>query len=216
MSAELKLWAGVVNGFYLAAAVYCARSQDSLCWVDNALGSCRVLYILCRPSPNQMVMLVDWETIRHGLVRFTTSCTVTEHVCLKWVRCLLWGQLRCKENPASVCTAGDIFLAAACISYVGPFTGTYRDRLVQAWKGRCQELGVPVSDPFSLQATLATPMSIREWTLQASQSCHCPVGTWEPVVIQRVQQFYDACLGRTKCTHKRLSSEHVSILQQSG
>ncbi len=33
-------------------------------------------------------------------------------------------------------------------------------------EGRCQELGVPVSDPFSLQATLATPMSIREWTLQ--------------------------------------------------
>lgn len=65
-----------------------------------------------------------------------------------------------------ICTAGDIFLAAACISYVGPFTGIYRDRLVQGWRGRCQELGVPVSDPFSLQATLATPMSIREWTLQ--------------------------------------------------
>ncbi|DBA83803.1 TPA: hypothetical protein ACH3X1_006326, partial [Trebouxia sp. C0004] len=61
---------------------------------------------------------------------------------------------------------GDVFLAAACISYVGPFTGIYRDRLVQGWRGRCQDLGVPVSDPFSLQAILATPMSIREWTLQ--------------------------------------------------
>ena len=66
----------------------------------------------------------------------------------------------------SICIAGDIFLAAASISYVGPFTGIYRDRLVQGWRGRCQDLGVPVSDPFSLQATLASPMSIREWTLQ--------------------------------------------------
>lgn len=61
-----------------------------------------------------------------------------------------------------------MFLAAACTSYVGPFTGVYRDKLVQGWRQRCQELGVPVSDPFSLQATLATPMSTREWNLQVS------------------------------------------------
>ena len=70
------------------------------------------------------------------------------------------------DEGLTICIAGDIFLAAASISYVGPFTGIYRDRLVQGWRGRCQDLGVPVSDPFSLQATLASPMSIREWTLQ--------------------------------------------------
>ena len=80
-------------------------------------------------------------------------------------------------KPAEVSTclvlAGNIFLAAACISYVGPFTGVYRDRLVQAWQQQCQQLGVPVSQPFSLQDTLASPMSIRDWTLQViSQGSH--------------------------------------------
>ncbi|KAL3130871.1 hypothetical protein ABBQ38_000200 [Trebouxia sp. C0009 RCD-2024] len=65
---------------------------------------------------------------------------------------------------------GDVFLAAACISYVGPLTGTYRDDLVSGWAQRCQELHVPVSTPFTLQATLATPMSIREWSLQGLPS----------------------------------------------
>ena len=28
---------------------------------------------------------------------------------------------------------GDVFLAAAQISYMGPFTGAYRDQLVDRW-----------------------------------------------------------------------------------
>ena len=64
------------------------------------------------------------------------------------------------------CGAGDVFLAAACLSYVGPLTGSYREVLVLGWRQRCQQLDVPISNPFSLQATLATPMSIREWSLQ--------------------------------------------------
>ena len=80
--------------------------------------------------------------------------------------------------------AGDIFLAAACISYVGPFTGVYRDRLVQAWQQQCQQLGVPVSQPFSLQDTLASPMSIRDWTLQViSQAVNLSLGVCTPLCM---------------------------------
>ena len=81
-------------------------------------------------------------------------------------------QLECVHS--SVCPSiifvvwpsGDVFLAAACVSYVGPLTGSYREKLIQGWKQRCQELAVPVSDPFTLQATLATPMAVQEWNLQ--------------------------------------------------
>jgi hypothetical protein len=31
-------------------------------------------------------------------------------------------------------TAGDIFLAAAELSYLGPFTGEYREQLIEIWK----------------------------------------------------------------------------------
>lgn len=68
--------------------------------------------------------------------------------------------------PLLWCVAGDIFVASAFISYLGPFTGAYRDKLLHAWTMRCTELGIPVSQPFSLAATLSSPMDIREWTLQ--------------------------------------------------
>ncbi|KAK9815239.1 hypothetical protein WJX72_000483 [[Myrmecia] bisecta] len=61
---------------------------------------------------------------------------------------------------------GDVFLAAACMSYTGAFTGPYRAELVASWVARCQQLQIPISPDFSLQATLGTPGEIREWGLQ--------------------------------------------------
>ncbi|KAJ9522811.1 hypothetical protein QJQ45_019799, partial [Haematococcus lacustris] len=61
---------------------------------------------------------------------------------------------------------GDVFLSAACVSYLGAFTGTYRTALIQSWLSRCRELGIPVSPAFSLQSTLASPVEVREWNLQ--------------------------------------------------
>lgn len=87
--------------------------------------------------------------------------------------------------------AGDVFMASACISYVGPLTGLHRDKLLQGWRQRCQALAVPVSDPFSLQATLTTPMTIREWSLQVR---HAPI----------VPVFFSSCI-----LHIVLHSAHI-------
>ena len=35
---------------------------------------------------------------------------------------------------------GDVFISAACISYYGPFTGTYRSEMVSDWVSNCVEL----------------------------------------------------------------------------
>ena len=32
---------------------------------------------------------------------------------------------------------GDIFVSAACVSYYGPFTGVFRDKLVNKWVDAC-------------------------------------------------------------------------------
>ena len=61
-------------------------------------------------------------------------------------------------------------MASACISYLGPFTGAYREKLTEHWTARSLHLGIPVSQPFSLAATLSTPMDIREWTLQVAHA----------------------------------------------
>ena len=38
---------------------------------------------------------------------------------------------------------GDMFLSAGSVSYVGPFTGVYRERIVAFWLSRCGAMGVP-------------------------------------------------------------------------
>lgn len=33
---------------------------------------------------------------------------------------------------------GNVFLAAASLSYVGPFTGNYRDQMIKEWQNECR------------------------------------------------------------------------------
>jgi dynein heavy chain len=40
---------------------------------------------------------------------------------------------------------GDVFLSAATISYLGPFTGAYRGPLIKAWKEKFITLAIPFS-----------------------------------------------------------------------
>ncbi len=40
---------------------------------------------------------------------------------------------------------GDVFLSAATISYLGPFTGAYREPVINAWKEKFTQLGIPFS-----------------------------------------------------------------------
>ena len=38
---------------------------------------------------------------------------------------------------------GDMFLSAGSVSYVGPFTGVYRERIVSFWLNKCAQLNIP-------------------------------------------------------------------------
>ncbi|KAJ0412743.1 hypothetical protein ATCC90586_002373 [Pythium insidiosum] len=60
---------------------------------------------------------------------------------------------------------GDTFLAAACISYYGPFTGAFRQRIVETWLQETIRLGIPCSSSYSLASTLGSAVEIREWQL---------------------------------------------------
>lgn len=60
---------------------------------------------------------------------------------------------------------GNVFIAAASISYLGPFTGGYRDRLVQEWIKLCKAEQIPITDKYSLVNTLGDPVEIRTWNI---------------------------------------------------
>ena len=61
---------------------------------------------------------------------------------------------------------GDVFLGAACVAYVGPFTGVYRKNILLEWVETAQSKGLPASDIFNLPGTLAKPVEVRGWNLQ--------------------------------------------------
>ncbi|KAL7841172.1 hypothetical protein SRHO_G00248630 [Serrasalmus rhombeus] len=61
---------------------------------------------------------------------------------------------------------GNVFIAAACVAYYGAFTSHYRQLLIQQWISRCQELGIPISNNFSLIGILGDPYEIRQWNAE--------------------------------------------------
>jgi len=81
-----------------------------------------------------------------------------------------WQQEAEKIETDMIKLVGDVFLGSAAISYVGAFTGPYRDKLTRKWVEKCKELKIPVSDNFSLSETLSNPMELREWAQQGLPS----------------------------------------------
>lgn len=60
---------------------------------------------------------------------------------------------------------GNVFIAASSISYFGPFTGHYREKLIEQWSQLCIENKIPISEKYSLVNTLGDPVEIRNWNL---------------------------------------------------
>jgi dynein heavy chain, axonemal len=99
----------------------------------------------------------DTETTANRLVRAEklTSGLASEGV--RWRATLL--ELAAQKTDL----IGDTFLSCACVSYYGPFTGLYRDTLVDGWLTTARELSIPCSPNYSMIRTLGDPVQIREW-----------------------------------------------------
>jgi len=49
---------------------------------------------------------------------------------------------------------GNAFIAGASIAYYGPFTGAFREVMVNEWLEKCKELKIDCSDNYSLRSVL--------------------------------------------------------------
>ncbi|XP_060775597.1 dynein axonemal heavy chain 2 [Neoarius graeffei] len=66
---------------------------------------------------------------------------------------------------------GDCLLAAAFLSYMGPFLSNYRDELLTSiWINQFKELEVACSPGFSFAVFLAKPTAVRDWNIQGLPS----------------------------------------------
>ncbi|CAG9464381.1 unnamed protein product [Pedinophyceae sp. YPF-701] len=62
---------------------------------------------------------------------------------------------------------GDCVVAAAFMSYAGPFPSEYRDELVvRTWLPQVKNLQIPASDQFDFCMFLADPADVRDWNIQ--------------------------------------------------
>nr|XP_034361929.1 LOW QUALITY PROTEIN: dynein heavy chain 2, axonemal [Arvicanthis niloticus] len=66
---------------------------------------------------------------------------------------------------------GDCLIAAAFLSYMGPFLTNYRDEIVnQIWIKKIWELQVPCSPRFAIDNFLTNPTKVRDWNIQGLPS----------------------------------------------
>lgn len=65
---------------------------------------------------------------------------------------------------------GDIYISASCVAYYGPFTGVYRQELVDLWVEKANELEIPSSEKFALDQILGDPVTIRNWNAKGLPS----------------------------------------------
>ncbi|EGD81605.1 dynein heavy chain 2 [Salpingoeca rosetta] len=65
---------------------------------------------------------------------------------------------------------GDCLLAAGFLSYLGPFTSTYRDSVVQRWLRHVRSCEIPCDPNFDMARFLAKPTDVRFWNIQGLPS----------------------------------------------
>lgn len=65
---------------------------------------------------------------------------------------------------------GDCLLAAGFLSYLGPFTSTYRDSMVSTWLEHMHTCEIPCDPNFNTAQFLAKPTDVRFWNIQGLPS----------------------------------------------
>ena len=66
---------------------------------------------------------------------------------------------------------GDCLLAAAFLSYMGPFLSQYREEIMdKIWMAQVRKLNIPCNPDFKFSSFLSKPTQVREWNIQGLPS----------------------------------------------
>lgn len=76
-----------------------------------------------------------------------------------------WEEKTKELSAVEVYINGNVLLAAATLSYLGPFNGIFRENLITVWKKFAKEGEVQYSEDYSFKETLGDPVQIRNWNL---------------------------------------------------
>jgi len=70
-------------------------------------------------------------------------------------------------NAALINVPGDVAVSAGSVSYLGPFTADFRNRITGSWRESMKKLGMPHTDGCDIIQTLANPIKLNKWQLAA-------------------------------------------------
>eukprot|EP00026_Physarum_polycephalum_P000043 Phypoly_transcript_00043.p1 GENE.Phypoly_transcript_00043~~Phypoly_transcript_00043.p1 ORF type:complete len:2765 (+),score=358.08 Phypoly_transcript_00043:606-8297(+) len=65
---------------------------------------------------------------------------------------------------------GDVLLSSGVIAFLGAFTSSYRNKLVQQWNTDLQSLAIPHTPNCTINTTLTDPIKIRWWNIHGLPS----------------------------------------------
>ena len=60
---------------------------------------------------------------------------------------------------------GDVLVCAGTISYLGPFTASYRSMLTKEWSEKLRSVGIACTEDCNLAKILAEPVTVRQWNI---------------------------------------------------
>ena len=133
------------------------EKQDELAEVEEKVAKLRQE---CEETQEKVVQLEqDIRTTQERLERAEELIGLLADEGVRWEQTL--GEL----GKSSEKIVGNVFLSAAAISYLGPFTGLYRKEMAALWIARCIELNIPCTEDFSLATIMGKPIQIREWNI---------------------------------------------------
>ena len=112
---------------------------------------------------------------------------------------------------------GDVLIASAFLSYMGPFLSSYRQEVVyKLWVGEVRKLAIPVSENFDLCGFLVNPTRVRDWNIQGLPSDG--FSTENGVIVTRGRRWplmIDPQCQALKWV-KSMESQNVSLLWANG
>ncbi|KAJ3032226.1 Dynein heavy chain 6, axonemal [Rhizophlyctis rosea] len=135
-----------------------AEKAAALAEVESQLEKLKVKYETSVESKRQLADKMEETTKRLARASKLTLALADEQV--------RWAESVESLNAQIEALVGNIFLSAAAVAYFGAFTSNFRQELVDGWIKRCREIGIPVSETFTLVETLADPAVVRDWNIQ--------------------------------------------------
>ncbi|RDD38836.1 Dynein heavy chain 1, axonemal [Trichoplax sp. H2] len=133
------------------------EAKSRLQGVEDGISSMKAKYEECVARKEELELKCDECTAR--LARAETLIEGLSDERIRW-------QHTIEEIDRLVINiVGDALISAAYIAYMGPFTGEYRNKLLDEWKIQLEELHAPHSSHPSLVSTLGDPVKIRSWQI---------------------------------------------------